>query len=83
MIILLGVSQLFGPIHDRAFELDNDSTHLIIRAIIVNVKGYVMVGVYHKDIRSQDCFHVFDGCIQFSSPTKGFQPDLSERGFNE
>ncbi len=83
MIILLGVVQLFGPICDRAFKLDNDGTHLIIRAISVDVKRYVMVGIYHKDIRSQDCLHVFGGMIHVRGPTKGFLPDLSERGFSK
>ncbi len=83
MIILLGVSQLFGPICNREFELDNDGIHLIIRGVGVNVKGYVMVWVCHEDIHSQDYFHVFEGSIHFRGPTKGFLPDLSERGLNK
>ncbi len=72
MIILVGVGQLLGPMRNRAVEWDNDSTHLIIGGISVDVKGYVMVRVCHKDICSQDFLYVFESLIHFRSPTKGF-----------
>ncbi len=81
MIILLNV-QLFGPMNNRVVELDKDGTRLIIGGISVEVKWYVMVGVCHKNIHNQDCFQVFEGLIHFGDPTKGFLPDLSERGFS-
>ncbi len=38
MVILLGVSQFFGPIRNRTLLLDDDGSHLVVGSIRVDVK---------------------------------------------
>ena len=40
-----------------------------------------MVGVYHEDIYSHDCFHGIKDIVHFWSPVKGFFFDLSDSGY--
>ncbi len=50
IVFLLGSSQFTQPIHNRSFLLDDQSTHMVVKSISVNVEWYVMVVVCHEDI---------------------------------
>ncbi len=70
MIILLQLSQFTRSICNRLFLLDDYSTHLVVRIIGINMERYIVVGVCHKDICSQDSFHDFKWFVHFRDPTK-------------
>ncbi len=49
-VIVLDFSQFKRLICTRLFLLDDYSTCLVAGSISINVKRYIVVGMYHKDI---------------------------------
>ncbi len=65
MIILLACSQFTIPLYNMVVLLDDYNTYVVVESTGVNVEWYVVVGVCHEDIWSQDCFHDFKGVIYY------------------
>ncbi len=57
----------------------SEGAHLVVRSIGINVERYVVVGVNHEDICSQDCFHDFQRHYPFCESNNSFSSDLSDK----
>ncbi len=65
MVTMLCVGQVFGPICNRLFELDNNGTCVVVGKIGINVEQKIVVWVCHEKICIQNYVHMFEGLICF------------------